>query len=145
MNIGIENSRRFRALPVYASLISYGRAGFEDMLLRQIELARDIAFRIGKLDFLQLLPQFAHGDGFDPSYIYIVALFRAKDEGLNKQFVQRIKDSRKVYASGTVWDGSPAARFAVSHWHAWAPRDAPVVEAALLDVYDKWRSEQQCL
>lgn len=44
LNIGIENSRRFRALPVYASLLSYGQTGYQTMLQKQIRLARKIAW-----------------------------------------------------------------------------------------------------
>ena len=43
LNVGIENSRRFRALPVYATLYAYGRSGYVEMLKRQIELARRVA------------------------------------------------------------------------------------------------------
>ena len=43
LNVGIENSRRFRALPVYATLYAYGRSGYVGMLKRQIELARRVA------------------------------------------------------------------------------------------------------
>ncbi|KAM3076571.1 hypothetical protein ACMFMG_007377 [Clarireedia jacksonii] len=43
LNHGLENSRRFRALPVYAVLLAYGRDGLSDMLVRQVRLARSIA------------------------------------------------------------------------------------------------------
>lgn len=41
-NIGLENSRRLRALPVYATLVAYGKDGYRDMLERQIKLARSV-------------------------------------------------------------------------------------------------------
>src|ERR1700722_2318197 len=43
LNIGIENSRRFRALPLYASLRTYGADWYQGMLERQIRTARLIA------------------------------------------------------------------------------------------------------
>lgn len=43
LNIGIENSRRFRALPVYAVLLAHGRTGPPGIFTRQIRLARLIA------------------------------------------------------------------------------------------------------
>lgn len=139
LNIGIENSRRFRALPVYASLIAYGRKGYAEMLFRQIQLAREIASRITKLDYLQLLPQHS-----EPNFesIYIVVLFRAKDDTLNSQLVRRTNESLRVYASGTSWDGAPAARIAVSNWRADVAADAPLVDSVLQDVYTTWASEQ---
>ncbi|KAJ7039331.1 pyridoxal phosphate-dependent transferase [Mycena alexandri] len=39
LNLGLENSRRFRALPVYASLLAYGRSWYCTLLERQIGLA----------------------------------------------------------------------------------------------------------
>jgi glutamate/tyrosine decarboxylase-like PLP-dependent enzyme len=140
LNIGIENSRRFRGLPVYASLMAYGRNGFAEMLLRQIELARDVAERISKLDFLQLAPASLHQQGCDLSSIYMIVMFRAKDDSLNKELVQRINANRKIYVSPTLWDGAPATRIAVSNWQASAERDGPFIEGALREVHEAWAS-----
>ena len=115
LNIGLENSRRFRALPVYASLTAYGSNGYRDMLERQIGLARGIAgFLYESADF-ELLPKFEAEKDEVLSNIFIIVLFRAKDEGLNKVLVDRIKDTRRIYVSGTAWNGQPACRFAVSN------------------------------
>ncbi|GAA6025450.1 hypothetical protein JCM8202_003614 [Rhodotorula sphaerocarpa] len=38
--MGIENSRRFRALPLYASLLSLGASGYADLVQRNIAFAR---------------------------------------------------------------------------------------------------------
>ncbi|KAJ7026134.1 tyrosine decarboxylase [Mycena alexandri] len=43
LNLGLENSRRFRALPVYASLLACGRIWYCTLLERRIALARRIA------------------------------------------------------------------------------------------------------
>jgi hypothetical protein len=66
--------------------------------------------------------------------IYIIVLFRAKDEEINKQLVNKIKATRKIYVSGTAWDGKPACRFAVSNWMTNVERDLPIVEQVLQDI-----------
>lgn len=111
LNIGIENSRRFRALPVYASLMAFGRTGYADILRRQIELARVIAHRISGLEYFELLPD---SSSFDIEQVYIVVLFRAKEKRLNEQLVKRVNASKLIYVSGTSFQGQPAARIETS-------------------------------
>ncbi|KAK5699899.1 hypothetical protein LTR97_006033 [Elasticomyces elasticus] len=134
LNIGIENSRRFRALPVYATLAAYGREGYREMLERQIALARAIAqYLLDGKDYV-LLPQHSKGNSSDPlQHIYIVVLFRAKDEQLNKTLVKRVNASRRLYVSGTEWDGSPAVRFAISNWEVDVERDLRIVKDVLVE------------
>ena len=109
LNIGIENSRRFRALPVYANLLTLGQVGFCEMLERQIGLARQIAAWIDEHPAYELLPQ-----GSDPDAVFIVVLFRALKDNQNADLVARINATRQIFVSGTSWQGKPAARFAVS-------------------------------
>ncbi|XPS91110.1 hypothetical protein M3J09_000533 [Ascochyta lentis] len=134
LNIGLENSRRFRALPVYASLVAYGATGYRDMLERQIALSRGIAAFIFSSQDFELLP--AQGEEADDMLgnIYIIVLFRARNETLNQQLVDKIKASRKVYVSGTSWEGRPACRFAVSNWMVQVDRDLPIITQVLQDV-----------
>ncbi|RAR07624.1 pyridoxal-dependent decarboxylase [Stemphylium lycopersici] len=131
LNVGLENSRRFRALPVYASLVAYGRDGYRDMLERQIQLSRGIAQYILQSSEYELLPQkdASHEEILDG--IYIIVIFRAKDEALNKQLVTKIKATRKIYVSGTSWEGKPACRFAVSNWQTNVERDLPIIKQVL--------------
>lgn len=131
LNIGIENSRRLRALPVYASLIAYGRDGYRNMLERQISLARAIADYILDHTALELLPQSGSPRGERLGRIYIIVLFKAKEEKLNHELATRIKRGRKIYVSGTIWDGKPACRFAVSNWMADVKKDLPIIKSAL--------------
>lgn len=126
LNIGIENSRRFRALPVYASFAAYGRQGFQAMLERQIQLARAIARLIVDSPKFELLPV-----GNTEQTIYVIVLFRAKNVDLNKDLVKRINATRKIYISGTQWNGEPAARFAVATWRVHVERDLATIKEVL--------------
>lgn len=134
LNIGLENSRRFRALPVYASLVAYGREGYRGMLERQIQLSRGIAqYILGSSEY-ELLPKREASREEILDGIFIIVLFRAKNEELNKQLVNKIKAIRKIYVSGTSWEGRPACRFAVSNWMADVDRDLPIIKQVLQEI-----------
>lgn len=138
-NVGLENSRRLRALPVYANLTAYGADGYRAMLERQIELSRGIAeYLIDSPDF-ELLPESDRPKQEMLNSVYIIVLFRAKDEGLNKELTSRIKAGRKIYVSGTAWHGRPACRFAVSNWMTDAKRDLPIIKQVLAEVVETWK------
>jgi glutamate/tyrosine decarboxylase-like PLP-dependent enzyme len=122
-NIGIENSRRFRALPVYATLTHYGRAGYADMLKRQIGLARRVAGWIFDHSGYELLPVGQNRAKMLAQTLMIV-LFRARDDTKSKNLVEGINASGKIYITGTSWDGRPAARIAVSNWQVDIERDS---------------------
>jgi glutamate/tyrosine decarboxylase-like PLP-dependent enzyme len=133
LNIGIENSRRFRALPVYATLVSYGRIGHVDMLMRQVRLTRRLAAFLFDHEGYELLP--AEGKKVDAvSRTFMVVLFRAKDEAINKELVKKINSTGQVYVSGTQWEGKPAVRVAVSNWRVDVERDGRIVEEVLTAV-----------
>jgi glutamate/tyrosine decarboxylase-like PLP-dependent enzyme len=138
-NVGLENSRRLRALPVYANLTAYGADGYREMLERQIELSRGIAEYIMDSPDFELLPESRHPKDEVLKGVYIIVLFRAKDEGLNKELTSRIKAGRKIYVSGTAWDGRPACRFAVSNWMTDAERDLPIIKQVLTEVVKAWK------
>lgn len=134
LNIGLENSRRFRALPVYASLIAYGKAGYRDMLERQIILSRGIAAYISDSAEYELLPRQETSQKDPTDEIYIIVLFRARKDELNAELVSKIKASRKIYVSGTSWENKPACRFAISNWMVDVERDLPVIKQVLQDI-----------
>ncbi|KAJ6567573.1 pyridoxal phosphate-dependent transferase [Mycena vulgaris] len=125
-NLGIENSRRLRALPVYASLLAYGRVWHRNLLERQIELARSIVAFILVSDSYDLLPR-----NTDLTRVYIIVLFRARSATLNAQLVSRLNASGVMYVSGTQWDGAPAVRIAVSTWRVDVERDSARVISQL--------------
>jgi glutamate/tyrosine decarboxylase-like PLP-dependent enzyme len=116
-------------------LAAYGRQGYRDILIRQIELARAIARFVLSEPRLQLLPEKRCAEHYDPiNEIYIVVLFRAKQEAVNTHLVQQINATREIYVSGTLWDNQPAARFAVANWQVDVERDIALIKKVLLAV-----------
>ena len=136
LNIGLENSRRFRALPVYAVLLAYGREGFGEMFARQVRLAREISEFLKSSKEYELLPSKAQDPTKDDQFenTHIVVIFRAKDERKNAELVKDINATRKMYVSGTKWEGKPACRIAVSTWKVEVERDLRLVRNVLEDV-----------
>ncbi|KAK3072711.1 hypothetical protein LTR53_006332 [Teratosphaeriaceae sp. CCFEE 6253] len=132
LSIGIENSRRFRALPVYATLAAYGRTGYCEMLERQIALARGIARHMLHSDAYDLLPRSTSENVEDRlQNIYIIVLFRAKDDQLNTSLVERINATRDIHVSPTQWDGQGAVRIAIANWQVDVERDLQLVKRVL--------------
>ncbi|KAI2467043.1 PLP-dependent transferase [Annulohypoxylon bovei var. microspora] len=137
LNIGLENSRRFRALPVYAVLRSEGQSGIAEMLARMVRLARGVACALVssslKTDY-ELLPD----EGAAQS-THVIVLFRARDEALNAVLVEKIQDSGDWYVSGTKWKGRPACRIAVSSWRVNVEEDLEFVKSRLAEIAKGWK------
>ena len=134
MNTGVENSRRLRGLPVYATLMAYGRAGYVDMLERQVRFARAVATYLNNHTEFELLPKTLDVESDTTEGIYVIVLFRAKNASLNRRLVSKINETREIYVSGTSWEGQPASRIAVSNWQVHPTRDLEVVKSVLNNV-----------
>lgn len=128
LNIGLENSRRFRALPVYAALLNQGRAGFAELYARMARLARGLAAFLRDSPHYELLPDARLDE------VFIIVLFRARDGRLNDRLVEEINATRQMYVSGTAWKGAKAVRVAVSNWKVDVERDLRVVTGILTAV-----------
>ena len=98
------------------------------MLERQIRLARGIASFIAASPHYELL---SSAEAENIANVYIIVLFRAIDDKINAELVQRINSTRKIYVSGTQWNGEPAARFAVANWMVDTERDLALIKGVL--------------
>ncbi|KAF4501712.1 l- -diaminobutyrate decarboxylase [Fusarium agapanthi] len=127
LNIGLENSRRFRALPAYAVLLSEGRPGMANLLANMTALSRRVAAFLRDSEYYELLPD----DGANLNEIFMIVLFRAKNSTVNDELVQIINETRQMYVSGTSWKGEKAVRMAVSNWMVDVARDFRVVTSIL--------------
>ncbi|KAL4932622.1 pyridoxal phosphate-dependent decarboxylase family protein [Aspergillus undulatus] len=130
LNIGLENSRRFRALPVYASLVAYGSTGYQAMVQEQIRLARMIAGWLFDHPKYNALPEVTSKEAL-VERVYTIVLFSAKDEELNRQLAAKVDATLRIFVSGTSWQGRPACRLAISNWRVQADKDFPVVKEIL--------------
>lgn len=140
LNIGIENSRRFRALPVYANLLAYGRAGYIDMLKKQISLARKVVADLWDSDQYQTLPE-ASSKTETVEKTFMVVLFRARDDILNDDLIRRINATRRIYISGTIWEGRPAARIAIANWNVDVERDHKMIQDILQEAVNSAKDD----
>lgn len=103
--------------------------------MRQIYLARKVALFLHKHEQYDLLPRPISPSEISEeeliNQVYIIVLFRAKDEKINEGIVKRINGLRKIYVSGTKWEGKPACRIAVSTWKVDVERDFGRVKEVL--------------
>jgi glutamate/tyrosine decarboxylase-like PLP-dependent enzyme len=103
-----ENSRRFRALAAWFSLMAYGRDGHAEIVKRNVALARDLGERIKTSSSFQLLA---------PVRMNVVCFTLEKPNQENiTAFLERIRDEGKAFLTPTHYKGAPAIRAAFSNW-----------------------------
>ncbi|KAJ6261068.1 hypothetical protein Dda_3733 [Drechslerella dactyloides] len=129
-DINIENSRRFRALPLYAALTALGAPGYSALIRRLVLHARKIAAIIESEPLLSVyevaMPRLED--------IFNVVLFRARDPALNEVLAGKINATGKMWVSGTQWRGSKAVRIAVANWRVSIEEDGPGSPAVVREV-----------
>jgi glutamate/tyrosine decarboxylase-like PLP-dependent enzyme len=109
-----ENSRRARALAVWATLRAYGRAGHREMVERHLALARRLGERVDAAPQLQRLAEVQLN----------IVCFRARPDGvsedqldeLNSQLGEDLLRDGRVFAGTTTYEGRIAFRPAIVNW-----------------------------
>ncbi len=109
MSLGIENSRRFRALPVWATLMGYGRDGIKSAIKKNIQQAKKLA------DWLNS----------NSNYLLVkacqlnVVLFKpnpAVTTLTSSECMSRLNQSGQLFLTPGSWQGEPIIRAAISNW-----------------------------
>jgi glutamate/tyrosine decarboxylase-like PLP-dependent enzyme len=108
MSLGIENSRRFRALPIWATLIAYGRQGVKESIQNNIDQAKQLA---------QWLEQSLHYTLVKPCQLNVVVFSVSKHHPLeNDACLEVINNTGEVFMTPGNWQGEPIIRAALSNW-----------------------------
>ncbi len=133
-----ENSRRFRALPVWASLLAYGRSGIADIVAECCACATSLGAWVHAHPDLELLAPvslnvvpFRLGD----------ALLAGRDEAaVTQRFLAAVASTGDVFLSPAAFGGHRGARAAFSNWRTSLGDDLPRitggVEAGLAAVHN---------
>jgi glutamate/tyrosine decarboxylase-like PLP-dependent enzyme len=101
-----EFSRRARGFAVYAALRSLSRSGLTELVERCCDGAARFARGVAELRGAEVLND----------VVLNQVLFRFEDEAQTGAVLERVQESGRVCASGTVWDGRKAIRLSVSNW-----------------------------
>jgi glutamate/tyrosine decarboxylase-like PLP-dependent enzyme len=112
--LGPESSRRARALPIWATLRAYGRAGHRAMVERHLDLAGHLGRLVDAAPDLELLA---------PVRLCVVC-FRYRPPGVpdaeldavNSALGEALLADGRVYAGTTSYDGRTALRPAIVNW-----------------------------
>jgi len=112
--LGPEASRRARAIPVWATLRAYGRAGYRDMVERHLDLAQRVASRVDaapELERLAAVPLNIVCFRYRPQGLDESAL-----DALNARIGAAILADGRVYVGTTRYAGRVAFRPAIVNW-----------------------------
>jgi len=112
--LGPESSRRARALPMWATLRAYGRAGHRAMVERHLDLAAHLGELVEEAPDLELLAPVR----------LCVACFRYRPpdvpeerlDELNAALGRALLADGRVYAGTTIYKGHTALRPAIVNW-----------------------------
>jgi glutamate/tyrosine decarboxylase-like PLP-dependent enzyme len=103
-----ENSRRFRALPAWFTLLAYGREGHAEIVTRNVKLASDLGALIENSGDFKLLA---------PVRMNVVCFtLKTPDQTEITALLERIRDEGKAFLTPTNYKGIPAIRAAFSNW-----------------------------
>lgn len=151
--VNIENSRRFRALPLFASLLSLGKDGYAgaspcpystdatDIIRRNVSFARRIALHLASHPGYQLLntsPDWLASGQPVPLNIMLFrgapgSRFDPATADAHTQLTAALNATRRMYVTGTQWRGSGAVRLAVSNWRT-GEEDWEIVRGVLDEI-----------
>lgn len=108
INLTPENSRRWRALPIWFSFASYGINGISSMIEKSCELANKAGNWINQSDDFELLADLK---------LNIVCYKVANHLNIStKVFLEELNNSNKVFMTPTNYKGEFAIRIAFSNW-----------------------------
>lgn len=134
MSLGIENSRRFRALPIWLSLMAYGSVGIKSWVKENINCATLLADWINNSDSYTLMHECQLN----------VVLFKPNTAGLDQEqanvitrkYLEEINADGRIFLSPGQWKGESIIRAAISNWQT-NSEDVDIAIQALIEISEK--------
>lgn len=129
-----DESRRARALPMYAALRVLGGDGIAAMIDQCCSLATRMATRLAQHEAIRILN--------DVVLNQVLVQFRppggdaAAAAALTQAVIARVQDEGTCWAGGTTWHGQVAMRVSISNWSTTA-EDVDRSAAAILAVLNR--------
>ncbi|KPY83791.1 pyridoxal-dependent decarboxylase [Pseudomonas syringae pv. tagetis] len=112
MNRGVEQSRRYRALPLWMTLMAYGKSGYRELVERNCDVVRQIASWMDGCKYYDVLC---------PVYLNIV-MFRCRRVGgrdhdaHSAAVLERINATGALFLTPSTYNGEKVFRLAVCNW-----------------------------
>lgn len=128
---GPQNSRRFRALPAWMTLMAYGRSGYRDIVARNVAQAKWLGDQIAASAQFELL---------SPVRLNVVCFTLNGRPGMDaiKAYLNRLQADGRVFMTPTQYKGVPAIRAAISNWQT-TQADMEIAWQAMRDVHESFR------
>lgn len=106
-----ESSRRARIIPLYALFRALGRMGIQDIVRRDVALARQMANELARHDGIRVLNEVGlnqvlvrfHHDGLDA-------------DRLTRDVIALVQADGTCWVGGARWQGQQVMRISVSNW-----------------------------
>jgi glutamate/tyrosine decarboxylase-like PLP-dependent enzyme len=129
LNVLPENSRRLRALPVWFSLVAYGKKGFCDIVEKSIALALHFGNALIENDNFELLA---------PIRLNNVCFTLKGNENQDKvaQFLTRLNDGGKVFMTPTVYQNRKGIRASFVNWRT-TENDIKIVIEEINEIFSE--------
>jgi glutamate/tyrosine decarboxylase-like PLP-dependent enzyme len=123
-----ENSRRFRALPSWFTLIAYGRDGYREIVERNCRIAHRLGELIASSGNFRLLA---------PVRMNVVCFTLSHDNVSSEEirtFLNAVRDDGRAFFTPTLYKGTQGIRAAISNWLT-NDEDIETAYCALNDVH----------
>jgi glutamate/tyrosine decarboxylase-like PLP-dependent enzyme len=125
-----ENSRRWRSLPAWFTLIAYGKKGHAEIVERNCACAALLGDKINSSENFNLLA---------PVRMNVVCFtFRRNNISMEqvRSFLNLVRDDGRAFFTPTMYNGTPGIRAAFSNWLT-EPADVEIAWQALKEVFEK--------
>ncbi|VXB76868.1 L-2,4-diaminobutyrate decarboxylase [Flavobacterium sp. 9AF] len=126
LNFLPENSRRLRALPVWFSLVAYGKKGYQYIVENSVEMANILGQFIENSEEFELLA---------PVRLNNVCFTLSKEENQSKvtDFLTQLNNTQKVFMTPTIYNNKKGIRASFVNWRT-TKKDIDIITNEMMKI-----------